>query len=576
MVLQRGAPIPVWGFLPAGTQVDATLGGAAQSATADASGRWAVTFPPLPAGGPYELAANASSGQRELLEDVLVGDVILCSGQSNMDMPVSYSFNASAEAAAAALYPSVRYFYVSANYSAVPLREFITVSRWAAGSPAGVASSFSAVCWFTARDTFDGLRAAGLGDVPIGMVHSALGGTPIQEWLSAAAAASCPAAQPPMYPKNSGLFNAMVSPMISNGLRVSHTIWCVALLLLLLLLLLLSHRALRHCTLCPSRSLPSPPRFLSSHAATGTKVRRCSAATTAEAAATAAPQSLLPLRPLLLTPPHPRPPPALPPSPHFLTTTGEANVQQAPYYACLLTALSDDWQRGFQHSGTPGRFFVAQLHAWNASTDPANVYYQGAIAGLRAAQAAGVAASPGAELATAIDGGDPQAPATSIHPRGKQLPGMRLARAILARRFGVPNVAYAAPRYASASASAAGAALTVRVALATSAGGGAPALAWRAPTPASNSSRCPTDLGVLPLMCAGFEVMLSDAPFPRGTWVPAAAAVDAAGTGLVLSAQAPRAGLVAAGSRNGWGAWPVVNVYTVDGELPVLPWQEAL
>ena len=259
---------------------------------------------------------------------------------------------------------------------------------------------------------------------------------------------------------------------------------------------------------------------------------------------------------------------------HTIWYQGEANCLQHAFYACMLTALSNDWQRSFQHTGE-GRFFVAQLHAWNASTDPSNVYFYGAISGLRAAQAAGVASSPGAVLATAIDGGDPLAPATSIHPRSKQLPGRRLAQAILSRRYGLP-VPYAAPRFASSAASAAGASLTVRVALATAAGGAPPALAWVPPSPASNSSRCPTDLQVLPLMCAAFEVMVNDAPFPNGTWVPAAGAIDAAGTGLVLTATAPRAGLVAAGSRNGWGAWPIVNVYTVEGALPVLPWREAV
>jgi len=223
-----------------------------------------------------------------------------------------------------------------------------------------------------------------------------------------------------------------------------------------------------------------------------------------------------------------------------------------------------------------GRFFVAQLHAWNASTDPTNVYYQGAIAGQRIAQAQGVADSPGAELATAIDGGDPLAPATSIHPRNKQLPGHRLALAILARRYGMPHTSYAAPRYASATASASGVVLTVRVAVSNSTGGGGGGtvpLVWVPPTPDSNSSRCPTDLGVLPIMCAGFEVMLSDGPFPNGTWVPASAAVDGEGSGVVLTATAPHSGLVAAGTRNGWGAWPVVNVYARDGFLPLLPWQ---
>ncbi len=249
-------------------------------------------------------------------------------------------------------------------------------------------------------------------------------------------------------------------------------------------------------------------------------------------------------------------------------------MRQNTAYACLLAAHSNDWQAGFQQSGS-GRFFVSQLHAWNASTDPTNVYFAGAIAPARLAQARGVAASPGAELATVIDGGDPLAPATSIHPRCKQLLGRRVAQAILARRFGLP-VAYAAPRFASSVASAAGTALTLRVALASSAGAPPQPLEWRAPSAASNSTRCPTDLGVLPVMCAGFEVMLSDAPFPGGTWLPAAAAIDAAGTGLVLSATAPRAGLAVAGSRNGWGAWPLVNAYAIEGDLPVLPWLEAV
>lgn len=94
-----------------------------------------------------------------------------------MDMPVSYSFNASAEAAAAASYPSLRYFAVSANYSATPQREFNSVSKWSAGLTPSIAGSFSGVCWFAVRDTVDGLRAAGMGNVAVGMIHSALGGS---------------------------------------------------------------------------------------------------------------------------------------------------------------------------------------------------------------------------------------------------------------------------------------------------------------------------------------------------------------------------------------------------------------
>ena len=254
----------------------------------------------------------------------------------------------------------------------------------------------------------------------------------------------------------------------------------------------------------------------------------------------------------------------------------EANTLQADFYRCALPAQTRDWLAKFSLAGD-GRFFVAQLHAWNASMEPENVYFYGAVASIRDAQARGVAAAGvGVELASAVDGGDPYAPATSIHPRGKQTPGRRLAAAILARRFNVA-VPFASPRYARAAAAPppAGATLALAVALEGARGAPPPLLTYVAPSPASNSSRCPTDLTIPAFMCAGFELMLDDAPFPNGTWVPAAAAIDAARTGLVLSAAAP-AGARAAGSRNGWNAWPIVNFYAEDGLLPLLPWSEAV
>jgi len=226
-----------------------------------------------------------------------------------MDMPVSYAFNSSSEIAAAASFPLLRYIYVSANYSSEPLQEFITISAWTLPTKNTSAMGFSAVCWFAVRDTYNTLKAAGEGDVPMGMIHSALGGTPIQEWQNELGAAACPLAQPPMYPKFSGLYNAMIAPLVMNHVRVSHVIWY----------------------------------------------------------------------------------------------QGEANVLQNAYYACMLTALSNTWQSDFSlQSSDVSTFFVAQLHAWNASTIPGNVYYYGSVAAQRLAQAAGVAASPGAELATAV------------------------------------------------------------------------------------------------------------------------------------------------------------------------------
>ena len=80
MVLQRGTDIPVWGFMAAGTNVSVSFGAQTLSATSDPTGRWAVTFPAMSAGGPFVLSANSTSGEQQILEDVLVGDVVLCSG----------------------------------------------------------------------------------------------------------------------------------------------------------------------------------------------------------------------------------------------------------------------------------------------------------------------------------------------------------------------------------------------------------------------------------------------------------------------------------------------------------------
>jgi sialate O-acetylesterase len=88
VVLQRQKPIPVWGWAAAGEKVTVTLAGQTASAKADASGKWIVRINPLEAGGPHTLNVTAKSGNA-IVNDVLIGEVWLCSGQSNMEWPVS-------------------------------------------------------------------------------------------------------------------------------------------------------------------------------------------------------------------------------------------------------------------------------------------------------------------------------------------------------------------------------------------------------------------------------------------------------------------------------------------------------
>jgi sialate O-acetylesterase len=85
-VLQRDRPVRVWGHAAAGEAMSVSLGSANARATADGSGRWSAVLPPLSAGGPFVLTAEGSSGTRQAVNDILVGDVYLCSGQSNMEL----------------------------------------------------------------------------------------------------------------------------------------------------------------------------------------------------------------------------------------------------------------------------------------------------------------------------------------------------------------------------------------------------------------------------------------------------------------------------------------------------------
>ena len=83
-VLQRNVPIPIYGFIPSGAVVNVEFAGITLSTVADSTGRWAALFPAMSAGGPFTLSANASTGARAVAEDILIGDVVLCGGQSNM------------------------------------------------------------------------------------------------------------------------------------------------------------------------------------------------------------------------------------------------------------------------------------------------------------------------------------------------------------------------------------------------------------------------------------------------------------------------------------------------------------
>lgn len=249
----------------------------------------------------------------------------------------------------------------------------------------------------------------------------------------------------------------------------------------------------------------------------------------------------------------------------FVWYQGESQAMgnQSMYYSCALPRLVSDAQKGF---GSPGAWFgIVQLAPWIASAGQ-----NGEISQLRDVQLSSIISAANATTITAIDGGDPQAPHGSIHPRAKQLVGARLAAAALTTIYGQPTP-YAGPTFASATVltSPGAGQMAVRVTFDSDslAGGG---LVWVPPSEASNSTRCPTDLGVAATDCAGLQIQGSD-----GVWYNAAAAIDAGGQTVVLTASNVPAGVTPAATSNGWAAWPVVNLYNGAG-LPAYPWSASV
>ncbi len=178
MVLQRDMWTPIWGFGDPWERVTVTLRvGDAEpvvvKSRADASGKWLLRLPPQPAGGPYSISV-AGPTNSITVNDVLVGEVWVCSGQSNMQWPV-YASNNPEEEIAAANYPEMRLFQVAMVTAEQPLED--TQGAWAACSPETV-PNFTAVGYFFGRELHERLG------VPVGLIQSAWGGTPAESWTS--------------------------------------------------------------------------------------------------------------------------------------------------------------------------------------------------------------------------------------------------------------------------------------------------------------------------------------------------------------------------------------------------------
>lgn len=171
MVLQRDMPVPVWGTADAGEKVTVSIAGQAVVGTADAEGKWQVMLEPQETGDPLTLTATGSN--QVSAEDVLVGEVWLCSGQSNMQWTVSNAWNADLEIPKAD-HSMIRLLTVNTPASQTPLAGFST--KWEVCSPESV-KEFSAVGYYFGLELHERIG------VPIGLIDNAWGGSACEAWI---------------------------------------------------------------------------------------------------------------------------------------------------------------------------------------------------------------------------------------------------------------------------------------------------------------------------------------------------------------------------------------------------------
>ena len=183
-VLQRDRPIAVWGTAQPGETLTVTFADQTMGAQADGKGQWSAALPAMAAGGPYTLSVRSSGGVAQTASDVLVGDVYLCSGQSNMGMQVSRSADSYNDIANSAN-DSIRMMNVGLAIHATPQHDF---RRRCSGSLRHRATvpEFSATCFFFARELQKSVP------VPLGLINSSWGGSKIEAWMSDGALRSVP------------------------------------------------------------------------------------------------------------------------------------------------------------------------------------------------------------------------------------------------------------------------------------------------------------------------------------------------------------------------------------------------
>jgi len=532
MVLQRAPQITyLYGFADPNVQVTTIFRASNLTTIASPQGEWRQALPATDAspttGSGETISFSCNNGINFELTDVLFGDVVICSGQSNMQFTLvqvtdTVPWNASAEIAAAANYPSIRTMTVGQSFTSfTPLNELganATLS-WSAASPQVIGSgewnATSAVCWFFGKALFDALN------VPIGLISSNWGGTSIPCWSDNSTNAQCnfPGLSidnthlstrkknyiagkgtadkfasklfleardgGDMPDPNAGvgvLFNAMIYPFTRGPMTISNIIWFQG----------------------ESDLIDNFNSFEEAYGPIG-------------------------------------------------------NILPNSLYACQQTALIQSWRTYFN---SPNSFFgFVTLEPWQYP--PPGI--PGPLAEFRMAQLAALNL-PNVGYASGVDIGDVSSPYGSIHPRAKRAVGTRLANAALALNYGKTEIAWKGPTYKSISTEWSNGAITANVTFDNV----VTTLRLLDPPMIPSTPYCQAIKGSIvapdPSKCAWFTLFGDAGEVFNATTVTLTDDLK----GIVLIAPAAdKANIIA--TSFGWGNWPVNMVYTSEG-LPLEPW----
>lgn len=175
MVLQRDTKVLIWGWASPGEKVQVKFNKKTISTVTDSEGNWRISLPPMKAGGPYSMEVKGEN--TILINDILLGDVWFCSGQSNMVLNMERVKEKYPDDIATANFPEIRNFFIPTASDVTSIHKDLPPGKWVSASPENVLG-FGAATFFFARSIYQEYK------VPIGIINSSVGGTPIEAWTS--------------------------------------------------------------------------------------------------------------------------------------------------------------------------------------------------------------------------------------------------------------------------------------------------------------------------------------------------------------------------------------------------------